>query len=74
MMRYFTWKAFGFWNVTSLITDGLLVSAFVLRVTGLSVNNLDRSADLKLRSFQILSCVAPFIWYVAVSRVKLMRD
>ncbi|OWZ56704.1 calcium activated cation channel [Cryptococcus neoformans var. grubii Br795] len=54
----------GFWTIVNLITDCLLLTAFGLRVAGLS---LDASKDdqaqlLHFRSFQVLSCVAPFIW------------
>ncbi|AAW41031.2 calcium activated cation channel, putative [Cryptococcus deneoformans JEC21] len=54
----------GFWTIVNLITDCLLLAAFGLRVAGLS---LDASKDdqaqlLHFRSFQVLSCVAPFIW------------
>lgn len=44
-------------------TDMLLLSAFVLRILGLSSTG-DQEDAYRLRSFQILSCVAPFIWYV----------
>ncbi|KAH9002252.1 calcium activated cation channel [Lactarius hatsudake] len=34
-LRLATWRAFGFWHVVAIITDGLLLAAFVLRVSGL---------------------------------------
>ncbi|WVQ73691.1 hypothetical protein IAR50_003271 [Cryptococcus sp. DSM 104548] len=56
--------AVGFWTVVNIIIDVLLVTAFGLRVAGLSVNpsDNDTSQHLHFRSFQVLSCVAPFIW------------
>jgi hypothetical protein len=62
ILRFFTWKAFGFWNVISLITDTLLVTAFALRVAGFNVSDADQQADLKFKSFLVLSCVSPLIW------------
>ncbi|TYJ58757.1 hypothetical protein B9479_000593 [Cryptococcus floricola] len=56
--------AVGFWTVVNIIIDVLLVTAFGLRVAGLSVDpsDTDTSQHLHFRSFQVLSCVAPFIW------------
>jgi hypothetical protein len=62
MLRYFTWRAFNFWRVISLLTDSLMISAFILRVWGLYAADDDHSSALKLRSFQVLSCVSPLIW------------
>lgn len=47
-----------------MLTDSLLVWAFVLRVIGLALpaSEHDKQEDYKLHSFQILSCVAPLIW------------
>ncbi|WWD16556.1 hypothetical protein CI109_100983 [Kwoniella shandongensis] len=54
----------GFWTVVTFLTDGLLLSAFALRVAGLSLeHNRDKDAQmLHFRSFQVLACVAPLIW------------
>jgi len=52
------------------MTDGLLLSAFALRVAGIRVDLQDdpkQAAHLQLKSFQVLSCVAPLIW------MKLVR-
>ncbi|KAH9049645.1 calcium activated cation channel [Lactarius hengduanensis] len=67
-LRLATWRAFGFWHVVAIITDGLLLAAFVLRVSGL-VSQEGQRDQLRLRSFQVLSCVAPFI---CPSRTELM--
>ncbi|KAF9006592.1 hypothetical protein BDQ17DRAFT_1352015 [Cyathus striatus] len=61
LLRFVTWRAFSFWNVIALLTDFLLLSAFVLRAIGLSSHG-DRAPMMRLRSFQVLSFVAPFIW------------
>ena len=54
---------FSFWTVVSLITDALLVAAFILRVIGMYVPDQDnRSEAYHYQSFQVLSHVAPFIW------------
>lgn len=60
-LRLATWRAFGFWHVVAIITDGLLLAAFVLRVSGL-VSQGGQRDQLRLHSFQVLSFVAPFIW------------
>ena len=40
----------------------LLIVAFSFRVVGSQVANEDVGALWRLYSFQVLSCVAPFIW------------
>jgi hypothetical protein len=60
----------GFWTIVNFLTDGLLLSAFALRVAGLRIehqNNPKDAAHLQLKSFQVLSCVAPLIWMKLVS-------
>ncbi|WWC87828.1 uncharacterized protein L201_002720 [Kwoniella dendrophila CBS 6074] len=54
----------GFWTIVNLLTDGLLLSAFALRVAGLSLasDKEEEASMLHFRSFQVLACVAPFIW------------
>ncbi|KAK8861535.1 hypothetical protein IAR55_002357 [Kwoniella newhampshirensis] len=54
----------GFWTVVSFLTDGLLLTAFGLRVAGLSLEpTREKDAQmLHFRSFQVLACVAPLIW------------
>ncbi|KAI9467155.1 calcium activated cation channel [Lactarius psammicola] len=59
-LRLATWRAFGFWHVVAILTDGLLLAAFILRVSGL-VSQEEQQDQLRLSSFQVLSCVAPFI-------------
>lgn len=50
------------------MTDSLLTAAFILRVWGIYATG-DRMASLRLMSFQVLSFVSPFIWYVYISAV-----
>ncbi|WRT65647.1 uncharacterized protein IL334_002592 [Kwoniella shivajii] len=56
--------AFGFWTIVNFLTDGLLLSAFALRIAGLSLDPSkdDQASTLHFRSFQLLACVAPLIW------------
>ncbi|KAG2156276.1 hypothetical protein DEU56DRAFT_766342 [Suillus clintonianus] len=61
LFRYATYRAFGFWNVVAFITDSLLLAACLLRIAGIYATG-DHSNTLRLRSFQVLSFVAPFIW------------
>jgi len=61
LLRFVTWRAFNFWNAIALVTDSLLLTAFVLRILGLVAHG-DDEATFRLLSFQILSCVSPFIW------------
>lgn len=53
-----------FWTVISVTTLGLLITAFVLRIFGIVGDDADGIQHL--RSFQVLSCVAPLIWYAFV--------
>ncbi|KXN86125.1 Calcium channel YVC1 [Leucoagaricus sp. SymC.cos] len=63
LLRFVTWwRAFSFWNVVALITDTLLLLAFIFRVLGMQTTSDDVGSYWRLYSFQILSCVAPFIW------------
>ena len=63
ILRFATWRAFGFWHVAAIVADLLLLTAFILRVSALVSH--ERSRDqLLLRSFQVLSFVSPLIWYV----------
>ncbi|KAF8605353.1 calcium activated cation channel [Ceratobasidium sp. AG-I] len=70
MLRYFTWRAFNFWRIVSLLTDSLLISAFIFRILGLYAADDDQSSALKLRSFQVLSCVSPLIWMKLITVVE----
>lgn len=57
------------------MTDGLLLSAFVLRVMGIRIDLQDdpkQATQLQLKSFQVLSCVAPLIWMKLVSPLSLI--
>ncbi|KAI0751001.1 calcium activated cation channel [Daedaleopsis nitida] len=56
-----SWKTFGFWIVISLIADGLLTAAFVLRIAGIASSGY-QATDLRVRSFQCLSFAAPLLW------------
>ncbi|KAI0268117.1 calcium activated cation channel [Gloeopeniophorella convolvens] len=66
VLRFATWRAFGFWNVVSTITDGLLLAAFILRITGLASTG-EGQDQIRLRSFQVLSYVSPLIWMKLVT-------
>jgi len=61
-LLYFSWRAFGFWTIVSLVTDALLVAAFTTRVLAIRTKDGGASGEIHFRSFQILSFVAPFIW------------
>ncbi|CAE7086186.1 unnamed protein product [Rhizoctonia solani] len=70
MLRFFTWRVFNFWRVISLLAYSLLIAAFILRVWGLFAPDDDQSSALKLKSFQVLSCVSPLIWMKLVTVVE----
>jgi hypothetical protein len=59
-----TYRAFSFWNFIAFVTDSLLIAAFALRVVGLREENAnpEHAVALRLKSFQVLSFVSPFIW------------
>ena len=62
-LRFATWRAFGFWHIVAIVTDVLLLTAFILRVSGLASHAGNRD-QLFLSSFQVLSFVSPLIWCV----------
>lgn len=63
ILRFTTWRAFGFWHAVAIVTDVLLLTAFILRVSGLASHEGNRD-QFFLHSFQVLSFVSPLIWYV----------
>ncbi|CAK5275367.1 unnamed protein product [Mycena citricolor] len=61
LLKFVTYRAYNFWMVVSFITNGILTAAFVLRVVGMTGQE-EKAADLRLKSFQILSFAAPLLW------------
>lgn len=61
LIDYTSWRSIGFWNVIAFITNTLLLLAFILRIAGFEATG-SQASDLRLKSFQVLSFVAPFIW------------
>ena len=61
LIDYTSWRSIGFWNVIAFITNALLLLAFILRIAGFEATG-SQASDLRLKSFQVLSFVAPFIW------------
>jgi hypothetical protein len=63
LVRFVTWRAFGFWDAMSFTINGLLLSAFILRVSGMVQDpNNNGAVHWRLKSFQVLSFVSPLIW------------
>ncbi|CDO73749.1 hypothetical protein BN946_scf185015.g77 [Trametes cinnabarina] len=54
------------------LEDCLLTAAFVLRVGGIASTG-DQAANLRLRSFQCLSCAAPLLWFVGTMQICVAR-
>src|SRR5712671_4373124 len=63
ILRFATWRAFGYWHFVATITDALLFTALTLRLSGLAASG-GKQDQLRLHSFQVLSFVAPLIWCV----------
>ncbi|TFK68209.1 calcium activated cation channel [Pluteus cervinus] len=63
LLKFVTWRAFTFWNVMAFFTDSLLLAAFTLRVMSLQASP-DQVLGWRLKSFQVLSFVSPFIWWL----------
>ena len=63
LLWFVSWRSLSFWHFVSLCTDALLVTAFTLRMVGMASQG-DNYFKLRVRSFQVLSFVAPLIWYV----------
>ncbi|THG98320.1 hypothetical protein EW026_g3838 [Hermanssonia centrifuga] len=61
LLLFVSWRALSFWNFVSFATDALLITAFALRVAGMTTEG-DRSSSFRIQSFQWLSFVAPLIW------------
>ncbi|KAF9226676.1 hypothetical protein BS17DRAFT_800677 [Gyrodon lividus] len=70
LIRFASWRAFGFWNVVAFITDALLVSAFALRVAGLEAA-MDQAGLLRLKSFQVLKLVTIFDGYKYMGTMQI---
>ncbi|EIN10527.1 calcium activated cation channel [Punctularia strigosozonata HHB-11173 SS5] len=66
LLHFVSVKAFSFWLIIGLVTDGLFITAFTLRLAGIWSNGTG-SGTLRLRSFQVLSYVAPLIWMKLVT-------
>ncbi|KAK0453779.1 hypothetical protein EV421DRAFT_1766345 [Armillaria borealis] len=62
LLTFVTWRTFSFWNMVSLITDSLILAAFILRVVAMRVTSGEEQIGLRIASFQVLSFVSPFIW------------
>lgn len=61
LLKFVSWHAFNFWNVVSWITNVLLIVAFAFHMGDIVQHN-NESNHLRLKSFQVLSFVAPLIW------------
>ncbi|KAJ7490323.1 calcium activated cation channel [Mycena galericulata] len=67
LLKFVTYKAYNFWMIVSFLTDGILTAAFVLRVAGMAGKDPDQAANLRLKSFQVLSFAAPLMWMKIVT-------
>ncbi|KAL4076182.1 hypothetical protein J3A83DRAFT_4357282 [Scleroderma citrinum] len=65
-VRFASYRAFGFWSVIAFVTDAILFSAFILRISGLYATAA-QAEYYRFKSFQVLSLVAPFIWMKLVT-------
>ncbi|KAG6378638.1 calcium activated cation channel [Boletus reticuloceps] len=72
LIQYATRRSYGFWSAIALITNTLLLLAFIFRVAGFKAAD-SHAGDLRLKSFQILSFVAPFIWYIGTMQICVSR-
>ncbi|KAJ7930058.1 hypothetical protein B0H13DRAFT_1963066 [Mycena leptocephala] len=66
LLKFVTYKAYNFWMIVAIVTDGILTAAFVLRVAGMTGPE-EKAANLRLKSFQILSFAAPLLWMKIVT-------
>ncbi|KAJ7786312.1 hypothetical protein B0H16DRAFT_1355621 [Mycena metata] len=66
LLKFVTYKAYNFWMIVAFVTDGILTAAFILRVAGMTGPE-EKSANLRLKSFQILSFAAPLLWMKIVT-------
>jgi len=67
LLKFVTFRAYNFWMIVAFVTDGILTTAFILRIAGLTGSNDDQAASLRLKSFQVLSFAAPLIWMKIVT-------
>ncbi|EMD37252.1 hypothetical protein CERSUDRAFT_105290 [Gelatoporia subvermispora B] len=72
LARFSSWHSLGFWNVVSLVTDSLLLAAFILRMTGIA-SPPPQDYVLRTRAFQCLSFVAPLICFVGTMQICVSR-
>ncbi|KAK2466056.1 hypothetical protein APHAL10511_001698 [Amanita phalloides] len=66
LLQFATWHALNFWSVISLMTQGILFSALLLRIAGIDSDG-EQATDLRLESFRVLSCAAPLMWMKLVT-------
>ncbi|KAI5450878.1 Calcium channel yvc1 [Naganishia albida] len=59
--------ALSFWTLVNFTIHGLLLTALGFRIASLYMRDDDYADQLHLRSYQILSCVAPLIWMKLVT-------
>ncbi|KAJ7498649.1 hypothetical protein FB451DRAFT_1016192 [Mycena latifolia] len=64
LLKFVTYKAYNFWMIVAIVTDGILTTAFVLRVIGMTSTDQEQAGSFRLKSFQILSFAAPLIWCI----------
>ncbi|CDZ98754.1 hypothetical protein [Phaffia rhodozyma] len=66
-------SAVDFWTVVTVTTDVLLLSALGLRIEGICNKDTDLSMQLRMKSFQVLACVAPLLWIRLITVFELYR-
>ncbi|KAI0747298.1 calcium activated cation channel [Irpex lacteus] len=65
LLLFVSWRALGFWNFISMITDTILIVAFSLRLAGLTAHG-EQYTSLRMQSFQWLSFAAPLIELITI--------
>ncbi|CAO1618664.1 unnamed protein product [Sympodiomycopsis kandeliae] len=55
-------EALSIWLVVDLAQDVLAVAAFSVRIVSFIYEDVDHSAKYQRLSFQLLACLAPFLW------------
>ncbi|KIL70252.1 hypothetical protein M378DRAFT_183807 [Amanita muscaria Koide BX008] len=73
LLRFATWRALNFWSVISFIIDTILLSAFILRVVGITSSG-ERSADMRLHKLITIFDGFKYIGTMEICVTRMLKE